>query len=103
VEQFLWVSIELKYIRDDVGIPIIVLHHSNDDGETRWSKDIDADADLSIKLLRDDQESVPATAANNFQERAIVDLDVAKNRDGETPKVQLWFQKTVQRFVDWPQ
>jgi len=96
--KFLDFSMQLKHIRDDLDLPIVVVHHSGDDGSTRWSKDIDADSDLTIKLMRSD-ESIPATAHNNFISTDYVDLIVEKNRDGFTPRLKLQFHKNIQKFT----
>ena len=99
--KFLDFSMQLKHIRDDIDMPIIVVHHTNEDGTTRFSRDIDADSDITIKLSASD-DSIPANPANNYTSTDYVMLDVEKNRDGMTPRMKIQFLKNIQMFRQLP-
>jgi replicative DNA helicase len=90
-DEFAKHSIGLKFIRDDVGIPLVVLHHTNSEGKAAWSSDIQRDADVMITLATDEGRS-----RENFE---CVDFQVVKNRDGKTGVKQLHFQKDIQTFT----
>jgi hypothetical protein len=91
-EVFRELSLDIKGMRDRLGIPVIVLHHLNAEGNTAWSGDIENDADIVIKLENQseqlDLECMP------------IDASCTKNRDGKTGKVALTFDKRAQRFIE---
>lgn len=102
VEQFRDISVRLKWIRDDTGLPLIVLHHLTDDLDVSWSKDIRRDADVLMFMLHNETHSIAPTHENRYTERAVVDLDIRKNREGMRGfKVTTEFIKKHQRFVDF--
>ena len=82
VEHFRDLSVKLKWIRDDVELPMMVLHHLNDQDDVSWSKDIRRDADILLFLLPDEERSIPYDAATRSPGRNIIDILVDKNRDG---------------------
>jgi replicative DNA helicase len=82
VEQFREMAQALKWMRDDLDLPVIVLHHLNKDGDVSWSDDIRRDADILLFLNLNEQESTPYTPQNQWRGRTIVDIDVEKSRDG---------------------
>jgi len=90
-DEFAKHSIGLKFIRDDVGVPLVVLHHTNNDGKAAWSSDIQRDADVMITLATDAGMSRDGVECVEFQ--------VVKNRDGKTGMRQLHFQKDIQTFT----
>lgn len=87
-DQFAHISLQMKFIRDDVKIPIIALHHTNDDDKLAWSADIQRDADIVILLSQ--SESFPNS----------VDFSVVKNREGKTGDILLNFHKQTQTFEE---
>ena len=81
-ELFMKTSMGLKHIRDDIGLPMIVLHHLNKDGDMAWSTDIERDADIVLYLSENEEMSIKATEANGYHGMDVVNLEVRKNRDG---------------------
>ncbi len=81
-ELFMRTSMGLKNIRDDIGLPMIVLHHLNKDGDMAWSTDIERDADVVLYLSENEERSIKAMESNNWQGMDVVNLEVRKNRDG---------------------
>lgn len=102
VEKYSNFSMDLKHIRDDVGLPVAVVHHANNDGSTRHCKDIDADADISIKILPSDKDGdcVQACKENNWESKDTVFVNIEKNRDGFTPMFKFDFKKNIQTFIE---
>jgi replicative DNA helicase len=99
-EQFREVAQELKWIRDDLDMPLIVLHHLNKDGDVSWSDDIRRDADLLL-FLSIDKSSIPYTPENHWCGRTIINIDCEKARDGRRNfSVQSEFLPQFQTFVD---
>jgi len=99
-EQFRDYSTRLKWIRDDLRIPLIVLHHLNKELDVSWSDDIRRDADIIIAMTEDEELSIKPTQANGFTGKSIVDWDVQKDRDGERGfSISMEFQKQTQTFV----
>lgn len=91
VEQFRELSLKLKDIRDRLQLPVVVLHHLNDDGKVSWSRDIERDADIQISLAYADD--------NLAGDTRLVDFICEKNRDGMTGSVRLIFDKVHQSFA----
>lgn len=100
-EEFGDMSKGLKRIRDNVGLPVIVLHHLNKEGDTGWSQDIENDADMIIKLtnqsLNGGQWS--ETIEDIGQEVMDVRMNVSKARDGRCGMLPMKFVKSQQRFL----
>jgi len=102
IEQMRDFSIRLKHIRDDVRLPVVVLHHTNDSGDVSWAKDIRRDADILLFLSEDEANSTKPTSENGYVGRTIVDCDVDKNRDGRAHIIiKTEFRKEVQTFQEW--
>lgn len=101
VEEFRYLSSSLKWLRDEVRLPVVVLHHLTDDGDVSWSKDIKRDADLLIYMTDDMENSTPASRENNWSGDSVVNFTVRKNRDGKKEMtIPLRFHKDVQTFVE---
>ena len=101
VEWFRTLSLRLKWIKDDVGIPFVVLHHSNAEGDVSWSSDVRRDADMLIRLTDIEEESIEPSAANDWIGRSFVSIDVKKSRDGLRGfSVKTEFLKDIQTFVE---
>ena len=89
----------LKFIRDDVGSPLIVLHHTNRDGQLSWSDDIERDADIVIML----EENEEMTNSKGFQthQKSVINARIVKSREGTAGfSIPLIFDKVHQRFED---
>jgi len=95
-QKFMALSLELKHIRDDAGIPICILHHTNEEGKTGWSRDIDKDSDITIKMSRKPDESQPSSPGTPRRDR--IKIDVEKNRDGDTPNIDVDFYPHAMRY-----
>jgi replicative DNA helicase len=79
-EKFQDFSLRLKWIRDDVKLPVVVLHHASygkegDKMDVGWAKDIKKDADILIYMKRGKDVNVDS-------ETQDVEIIVDKNRDG---------------------
>jgi replicative DNA helicase len=94
------VSIRLKQIRDDIGVPVFALHHTNKDGDVSWSRDLRKDVDVLIFLTHNEQMSVKPDAANKWRGKWFVDFTIDKNRDGRKGMtVAREFDKETQTFL----
>lgn len=82
VEQFRDLSVRLKWVRDDTGLPLIVLHHLTDDLDVSWSKDIRRDADVLLYMIENETYSIKPTRENQWTEKSVIDFEVRKNREG---------------------
>jgi len=101
VEQFRDMSSQLKWLRDDLGIPVIVLHHLNKDMDLSWSDDIRRDADVIMFLSEDEDARILPCQENNWVGRDNVIVDVIKNREGmKNTAIKLDFNKRIQTFSD---
>ena len=88
VEQFRDLSSKIKYLRDDTGLPVIMLHHTNAEGDVSWSRDIKRDADTLIFLGAEDGSD-------------MVTAQIRKNRDGvRNIEFCAHFKKNVQTFEE---
>jgi len=102
VEQFRETSAQLKWLRDDLGIPVIVLHHLNKDMDLSWSDDIRRDADVIMFLSEDEEQRIIPCRDNNWIGRDIVIVDVIKNREGRKNfSMSMDFSKRIQTFSDF--
>lgn len=102
VEQFRDLSVRLKWIRDDTGLPLIVLHHLTDDLDVSWSRDIRRDADILLYLIENETYSIKPTQENQWTEKSVIDFEVRKNREGLRGfKVLGEFDKKRQTFTEY--
>ncbi|GAA3581225.1 replicative DNA helicase [Klugiella xanthotipulae] len=94
-------SRDLKIMAKDLGVPVIALSQLNRDSESRLdgtpkladlreSGAIEQDADCIILLTRRDSMA-----------GEVITLDVAKNRHGETPVVELHWEGEFQRATEF--
>jgi replicative DNA helicase len=106
VERMAIMSTRLKRLRDQTGVPILVLHHSTMDEKTgkdrsSWSSDPERDCDVMI-FLRDNEENSKRPCAENPSGESCVNFDIAKHREGrKLVRVMLRFDKDTQRFSRW--
>lgn len=89
--KFMEMSLAVKRIRDRLGIPIVLLHHSNEDGQVGWSKDIVKDADVILYLEKKND------LGNSVDE---VDLIFQKGRDSGTFTIPTRFDKNIQTYEE---
>jgi replicative DNA helicase len=100
------ISGRMKQLRDDTGVPVVILHHSAVDKQTgvesaSWSSDIRKDADVMIYLKRDAEESREPQAPND-PGLDMVRFCVDKNREGRSGyNIPMRFRKEVQLFDRW--
>jgi hypothetical protein len=102
VEQFRALAQDLKWIRDDLGLAVVVLHHLNKDGDVSWCDDVRKDADFLLFL-----EPVPAlciapTPQNNWTSKTILEVKVEKGREtgNRNAKPRVEFIGAVQTFTE---
>jgi replicative DNA helicase len=90
-------------------VPVIALSQLSRQPEMRESKEprlsdlresgaIEQDADLVVFLWRDKER---AGEEERDAEGEIINLKLAKHRNGPTGEVQLWFKKRQTRFVSY--
>ena len=102
VDDFREISLRCKWIRDDIGLPIMLLHHLTDAGDVSWSKDIRRDADILLYMTENEECTIKPSKDNNYEGRWINDILVAKNRDGDRGYVlQAQFHKEIQKFEEY--
>ena len=103
VEQFRDHSMQLKWLRDDVGLPLIVLHHLNKEMDLSWSDDLRRDADIILILTDNEDFSRPPDPANgDWLGFCVVNFKTAKHRDGrKNVEINLEFDKKFQTFKTW--
>jgi replicative DNA helicase len=65
--------------------------------DLRESGAIEQDADLVMFLWRDKERS----AEDQDAEGEVINLKLAKHRNGPTGEIQLWFKKAQTRFVGY--
>jgi replicative DNA helicase len=99
------ISVRMKQLRDDTGLPVVVLHHSklDDKGneDVSWSQDVRRDADLLL-FLKEDKERTRYPTGVGDPGLWCVNFDVAKHREGrKNVRVSLRFVKEHQRFEPW--
>ena len=100
-EHFREISLRIKWIRDDLKMPIMVLHHLTEDGDVSWSKDIKRDADILLYMTLNENQTILPTQENNFMSKWVNDLEIRKNRDAEAGFcVQTRFKKKIQTFEE---
>jgi replicative DNA helicase len=66
--------------------------------DLRESGAIEQDADLVMFLWRDKERSGPEDQEADGE---VINLKLAKHRNGPTGEIQLWFKKKQTRFVSY--
>lgn len=99
-DLFAEVSLQLKFIRDDTGLPLMALHHLNADDKLAWSSDIERDADIILVMALNEDNTILPTQANSWRGKWMVDISCLKNREGTTGDVSLEFVKKYQLFEE---
>lgn len=98
-EMFRDFSLQLKWIRDEVKLPVMVLHHLSKDDDVSWSRDLRRDVDILIFLKANEQKTIQPSESNDYIGQWFVNLEVVKNRDGQSGmEIPLEFDKYRQTF-----
>jgi replicative DNA helicase len=106
VNEVAEISGRMKQLRDDTGVPVVMLHHSSLDKKTgkedaSWSSDIRKDTDIMLFLRHDEEKSKKPLYAGGAGLWAVMAV-VEKNRDAPAGYgVRLKFEKDHQRFTAW--
>jgi len=99
------ISSGMKSIRDELGIPIVVLHHSRIDSngkeDVSWSADIRRDTDMLL-FLRKNEDKTQAIDQYTRYPRLCSELHVDKSRDGPSGMdVHMEFHNDMILFDEW--
>jgi replicative DNA helicase len=100
------ISTRMKQLRDDTGVPVVILHHSAVDKQTgiesaSWSSDIRKDADIMVYLKRDADLSREPQSPQDHGLHAVR-FSVDKNREGRAGyDILTRFRKEWQLFERW--
>jgi replicative DNA helicase len=108
VQEVSEISRGLKALARELAVPVIALSQLSRQPEMRESKEprlsdlresgaIEQDADLVMFLWRDKERG----AEDQDQEGEVINLKLAKHRNGPTGEIQLWFKKRQTRFVSY--
>ncbi len=103
------ISRDLKNIANETGSVIVLLSQLNRGVESRNDKrpmmsdlkesgGIEADANMIMMLYREDYYD--REAVDVLSGKSEVEVNIAKNKDGETGVIKLDFYKKIQRFFD---
>jgi replicative DNA helicase len=108
VQEVSEISRGLKALARELSVPVIALSQLSRQPEMRESKEprlsdlresgaIEQDADLVVFLWRDKERG----SDDQETDGEVVNLKLAKHRNGPTGEVQLWFKKRQTRFVSY--
>ena len=109
VQEVSEISRGLKALARELRVPVIALSQLSRQPEMRESKEprlsdlresgaIEQDADLVMFLWRDKERSGPEDQESDGE---VINLKLAKHRNGPTGEIQLWFKKRQTRFVSY--
>jgi hypothetical protein len=88
-------------MRDDLNIPVVVLHHLNREQGVSWSDDVERDADVLAYLEENEASSKKPTPENLYTAEYAVDFNIKKCRDGvRDVKDALTFTPSRQLFCE---
>jgi replicative DNA helicase len=108
VQEVSEISKGLKALARELQVPVIALSQLSRQTEMRESRKprlsdlresgaIEADSDLVVLLWREKER----TAEDNATEGEVINLDLAKHRNGPTGEMKLYFQKRLTRFFSY--
>jgi replicative DNA helicase len=108
VQEVSEISRGLKALARELEVPVIALSQLSRQPEMRESKDprlsdlresgsIEQDADLVLFLWREKEQANGDRDADG----EVVQLNLAKHRNGPTDRLKLWFKKSETRFVSY--
>ena len=106
VQEVSEISRGLKSIARDLSVPVIALSQLSRASESRDTKEprlsdlresgsIEQDADVVLMLWRENER----TEESRSTDGEVVNLKIAKHRNGPTGEYPLWFKKSQTRFV----
>jgi replicative DNA helicase len=81
-----------KHLRDKTALPVILLHHTNREGDSSWSIDFHKDCDKIIKLSKEDE------GHEDFPQSKWIHANCIFNRDGPEGHTRLLFDMPKQTF-----
>lgn len=104
--QITEISADLKSMAKDFKCPVVCLAQLSRNVESRADKkpmmsdlresgSIEQDADIIMLLYRDEYYNKEKTAEEN---RGVLEVDIAKNRDGEVGEVRLLYKKEINKI-----
>ena len=108
VQEVSEISRGLKALARELSVPVIALSQLSRQPEMRESKEprlsdlresgaIEQDADLVMFLWRDKERG----AEDQDADGEVINLKLAKHRNGPTGEIELWFKKRQTRFVSY--
>jgi replicative DNA helicase len=108
VQEVSEISRGLKALARELTVPVVALSQLSRQPEMRESKEprlsdlresgaIEQDADLVVFLWREKERAHEDQDADG----EVINLKLAKHRNGPTGEVKLWFKKTQTRFVSY--
>jgi replicative DNA helicase len=108
VQEVSEISRGLKALARELSVPVIALSQLSRQPEMRESKEprlsdlresgaIEQDADLVLFLWRDKERG----SDDQESDGELINLKLAKHRNGPTGEIQLWFKKRQTRFVSY--
>ncbi len=108
VQEVSEISRGLKALARELEVPVVALSQLSRQAEMRESKEprlsdlresgsIEQDADLVLFLWREKERG----AEDNDAEGEVVNLRLAKHRNGPTGEIKLWFKKGQTRFTSY--
>jgi replicative DNA helicase len=107
VQEVSEISRGLKALARELSIPVVALSQLSRQAEMRESREprlsdlresgaIEQDADLVVFLWREKEK-----ADDQDADGEVVNVRLAKHRNGPTGELQLWFRKRQTRFVGY--
>ncbi len=106
--KYMYLLDKFREIREDINKPIILLAHPNADGNVKWAGELEDLADVVLYLFDIEKEGqrrdVDLYARMGIERRDLPDLHqhivakVQKNRDGNTPRLEMDFDLEYQTF-----
>jgi len=102
-ERFAELSGKMAELKKHLDVPVIVLHHLDEDGNVRWSKELENDADILLKMMEDKERSRDPDPSDPLDPGVcVVEVLGQKIRGGERyVKRDLDFNKPYQWFSDF--
>ena len=105
VQEISEISRGLKLLAKELNIPVVALSQLSRQTETRENKhpalvdlrdsgSIEQDADIVAFLYRDEYYH-----PENEEKKGILEIQIKKHRNGPVGKVELYFNKEIQRYL----
>lgn len=94
---------QLKALRDDIKIPVVLLSHPNSEGQIAYSKNVENIADIIIYLMNVPHEGIKVDGNHIMYNHEMAGQHVIckfqKNRQGISPVSSLEFVQHYQTFL----